>query len=267
MAFSRSTHEACAVLPGAALPSIPSQLARVRSRLVRETAALAFPRSILLTHGARNRARKCIALTFDDGPDEMTSRYLDLLSRLGVRATFFLVGQNIACAPGLVAEYARSGHELGGHGWTHKSFTKMNGEELRGELERTHSLLAPYAGRARLVRPPRGTLSLHALLRLAALRYTAVLWSIDSDDCRTRDPRVVEQRLAPGRVASGDIVLLHELQPWTIEALPGVVDAFRRDGWELVTVSELLGPDAGWAGRSLAGLQKEGTARRNHEPT
>jgi peptidoglycan/xylan/chitin deacetylase (PgdA/CDA1 family) len=242
MALSRSPEDAGSFLSrDVSLPAIPSQLTRARSRLVRETAALAFPRSTLLAHGARNRGRKCVALTFDDGPDPMTTRYLEVLGRLGVRATFFLVGQNIERAPDLVREYARLGHEVGGHGWTHESFTKLTGEELRDELERTEGLLQSCAGRVRLVRPPRGALSMRALLRLVALGYVTVLWSIDSDDCRTRDPRVIEQRLAPERVASGDIVLLHELQPWTIEALPRVVDAFRRDRWELVTVSELLG--------------------------
>src|SRR6266480_1818388 len=101
MVLLPSAPGACTSLYSAELPSIPSPLSRARSCLVREAAALAFPRSVLLTHGARHRRRKRIALTFDDGPDLMTARYLDVLARLDVRATFFLVGQNAACAPTL----------------------------------------------------------------------------------------------------------------------------------------------------------------------
>jgi peptidoglycan/xylan/chitin deacetylase (PgdA/CDA1 family) len=91
------------------------------------------------------------------------------------------------------------------------------------------------------VRPPRGALSTTALLRIAAAGCTTVLWSVDSDDCRVSDPRAVEQRLVPECLSDGDVVLLHETQGWTLEALPGVVEALRLQGWELVTVSELMG--------------------------
>jgi peptidoglycan/xylan/chitin deacetylase (PgdA/CDA1 family) len=242
MALSPSTEDRCTVAAAeASLPPIPSRLTRVRSRLLRETAALALPRSVLLTHGARGRARKRIALTFDDGPDPMTMDYLGVLDRLGVRATFFLVGQNIESSPTLVRQYTRFGHELGCHGWTHEPFTTMSGEQLHDELERTSRLLCREVGHVRLVRPPRGAMSMRALLRIAASGYTTVLWSVDSDDCRTCDPRAVEGRLARTKLASGDIVLLHELQPWTLQALPRLVGALRRDAWEFVTVSELLG--------------------------
>jgi peptidoglycan/xylan/chitin deacetylase (PgdA/CDA1 family) len=70
--------------------------------------------------------------------------------------------------------------------------------------------------------------------------YTTVLWSVDSDDCRTTDARAVERRLAPERMSPGDVVLLHEQQQWTLDALPAVVHALRGAGWELVTVRELM---------------------------
>jgi peptidoglycan/xylan/chitin deacetylase (PgdA/CDA1 family) len=78
-------------------------------------------------------------------------------------------------------------------------------------------------------------------LRIAAAGYVTVLWSLDSDDCRTRDPRVIVRRLAPRRVAPGDVVLMHEMQPWTVEALPDAVTSLRSAGYAFVTVSELIG--------------------------
>jgi peptidoglycan/xylan/chitin deacetylase (PgdA/CDA1 family) len=205
-----------------------------------EMATLALPRSTLLAHGERNRARKRIALTFDDGPDEMTTRYLDVLGELGVCATFFVVGENAAREPDLISAYLRGGHELGGHGWTHEVFTEMNAERLLEELVNTEALLPARGGAHCFVRPPRGALSALALLRIAVAGFTTVLWSVDSDDCRTRDPRHVERRLAPDKLNPGDIILMHELQPWTVDALPNAVRALRGDGWEFVTVSELM---------------------------
>ena len=75
---------------------------------------------------------------------------------------------------------------------------------------------------------------------LAASGYSTVLWSVDSDDCRTRDAREIAWRLAPARVVTGDIVLMHEMQPWTLGALPTIVGELRSREWELVTVRELM---------------------------
>jgi peptidoglycan/xylan/chitin deacetylase (PgdA/CDA1 family) len=197
------------------------------------------PQAVLFANGRRDFSRPRIALTFDDGPDTMSARYLDLLARLGVRATFFLVGKNAARAPGMVREYVRRGHDVGAHGWSHASFAGMNREQLADELSRTAAALPPARGRP-MIRPPFGRLSLAALYRLAAAGYTTVHWSVDSDDCRTMDARVVESRLVPARLSPGDVVLLHEQQPWTLDALPAVVRALRSAGWELVTVRELM---------------------------
>ncbi len=222
-----------------AIAPMPSSLARVRSRALRDLASLALPRSLLTTHGVRDPRRLRVALTFDDGPDPMTPQYLDVLGRLGVRATFFFVGENAARAPGLVRDAVRCGHEVGGHGWTHDPFDAMTRERLLEEIARTATVLPAGGGRP-MVRPPHGALTPLTLVHLAAAGQRVVLWSVDSDDCRTRDPLVIERRLAPESLLSGDIVLLHELQPWTLAALPGAVRALRDAGWEFATVSEIL---------------------------
>jgi peptidoglycan-N-acetylglucosamine deacetylase len=233
-------------LGAARLAPTPSPLARLRSRVAHEMAAFALPRSVLLVRGARDNAHKRVALTFDDGPDDMTIRYLDVLERLGVRATFFLIGENVARAPGMVREYLRRGHEVGGHGWTHESFASMDLRRLDDELARTGAVLSAAGATPRFMRPPRGALSARVLFRTAAAGYVTTMWSVDSDDCRTRDPRLVARRVTPDRVDPGDIVLFHELQPWTVEALPRIVDGLHRAAWETVTVSELaITPRAG----------------------
>src|ERR1041385_7658407 len=78
-----------------------------------------------------------VALTFDDGPDGMTSRYLDVLDDLGVPATFFVVGEHAARRPGLVREYLRRGHQVPGHGYDHTRFTKLSRRHLLDQCART----------------------------------------------------------------------------------------------------------------------------------
>jgi peptidoglycan/xylan/chitin deacetylase (PgdA/CDA1 family) len=223
---------------GSPLAPEPSPLARLKSRAMKEVLARAVPRSLLVTRGPGRGKR--IALTFDDGPDEMTPRYLDVCDALGLRATFFLIGENVAKHPGAVAEYVRRGHEVAGHGYTHTPFPALAPAVLVDELSHTQDLLPPSTLRRPIVRPPQGRVTPATIMRLAASGYTTVLWSLDSDDCRTRDPRVVASRLAPARVRAGEIVLLHELQQWTLDALPDVVGSLRGAGYTLCTVGELL---------------------------
>ncbi|MEO6575496.1 MAG: polysaccharide deacetylase family protein, partial [Polyangiaceae bacterium] len=101
------------------MPSLPpeaSALARLKSRVMRAAVGTTFPASVLIAHGSSGSADngKRIALTFDDGPDQMTPRYLELLDRLGVRSTFFLIGKHAELLPSMVNEIVAAGHEVAG---------------------------------------------------------------------------------------------------------------------------------------------------------
>jgi peptidoglycan-N-acetylglucosamine deacetylase len=231
----------------APLAGMPSWLSRARSRIVRESVARVASPSIIFIRGKRRESRKRIALTFDDGPSPATRRCLDVLSDLGVRATFFLVGRNAAPAPALVAEYIRRGHDVGSHGWSHEDFRALSASQLTEELARTWALIPSQPDAIKLVRPPRGALSPRILLQLGISGYVTVLWSVDSDDCRTRDPRAIVRRLAPERVRPGDVVLMHESQPWTIDALRRVIDMLRAAEYEFATITDLIGRRDGHA--------------------
>ena len=80
-----------------------------------------------------------------------------------------------------------------------------------------------------------------SLLRCARAGYVTALWSRDSDDCRTRRPEEVAANVSPDRIDPGDVILLHEAQPWTLEALPAILENFRAAGYDLVTMSEIVG--------------------------
>lgn len=181
-----------------------------------------------------------VALTFDDGPTELTPRLLDLLDELGARATFFLVGECCAADPEVVREIAARGHELAVHGYTHRPFTSLSREELKSELARTRALLPLAAGQRPFVRPPYGKLSLGTLWDCTSQGFTTVLWSRNSCDWRLRDPEEVTRATLAEALAPGEIVLFHEGQAWTLEALPAIVAGLKQAGHELATVGELL---------------------------
>jgi peptidoglycan/xylan/chitin deacetylase (PgdA/CDA1 family) len=205
--------------------------------LVRGAAEQLIPARVLVFRGARRGRR--VALTFDDGPDPLTRAYLDVLDRHGARATFFVLGRTVEARRDDLREMVRRGHEIAGHGFTHKRFTRMSGPELRDELARTIALLPAGPGRS-LVRPPHGSATVRSLARCARAGYRTVLWSRDSGDDRVRTAAEVVDRLGPERVRPGDIVLLHEGQSWTLGALPTVLRRLRDAGYAFATVSELL---------------------------
>ena len=165
--------------------------------------------------------------------------YLDALEAAGAQATFFVVGETCAQHRSALRAIVARGHEVAGHGYTHRPFPSLPAAELRDELKRTARLLPPARYRA-LVRPPGGRVSPGSVARCARAGYTTVLWSVDSDDCRSDSPAQLIANLAPGRLSPGDIILLHEGQPWTLEALPPVLHALREAGYQMVTVSELV---------------------------
>jgi peptidoglycan/xylan/chitin deacetylase (PgdA/CDA1 family) len=230
--------------PKMAAPRAPAGLT---SRL-RTLAARALPRSVLTYQGVGDARR--VALTFDDGPHEMTEAYLDLLERFDARATFFVVGKECVGRTQLLRRMVERGHEVAGHGFTHRAFPKMGISPLRDELQETTDLLPPErATGRRLVRPPYGSTSVRSLAVCAASGYTTVMWSRDSDDCRTLAPEDVVARVVPADLRPGEIILLHEGQSWTLAALPRILEALTKAGWKAVTVGEILMPSStpNWA--------------------
>jgi peptidoglycan/xylan/chitin deacetylase (PgdA/CDA1 family) len=202
----------------------------------RRTAEQIAPRRFLLLRGPARGRR--VALTFDDGPHAHTAAYLDALERLDLRATFFLVGRACVERPSAVLEMVRRGHEVANHSFTHRLFPSLDRRAIEEELARTQALLPPAA--RPMVRPPQGATSLASLAACARAGFRTVLWSLDSQDYRLRDPGEVAAQVQPARVRAGEIVLLHEGQPWTLAALPEIAGGLRAAGFHLCTVGELL---------------------------
>lgn len=210
----------------------------VRSRSTSVLQAV-LPTSVLIGRVPLARDDRRVALSFDDGPDEMTPRYLDALDALGISATFFLLGAQCARFPEHVLEMVRRGHELASHGFSHRHLPDMSFDELRSELSRTHDFLPPTPRRP-MVRPPRGAISARSILRCTRLGYATAMWSVDSQDYREKDPERVAQAALPDDVRAGDVILLHEGQSWTLDALPSIRRRAQERGFELCTMGALL---------------------------
>jgi peptidoglycan/xylan/chitin deacetylase (PgdA/CDA1 family) len=186
------------------------------------------------------RAGKRVALTFDDGPDELTPKYLDLLDELRVPATFFLIGKNASKHPELVREYLRRGHQIAGHGYDHTRFTELPRRELLAQCEQTDDALGGQTTGRSWVRPPHGSVDATSLLHLRMAGYTVALWSLDSCDYGDRETSVLVERCGGAKVSPGEVLLFHEGQQWTLDALPPIVESLRTAGYECVTMLDLL---------------------------
>jgi Polysaccharide deacetylase. len=205
-----------------------------------------FP-DIFLISGSHEE--KKVALTFDDGPDEKTTpAIMEILNEFGIKATFFVTGQNAQKYPNVIQSLYNSGHQIANHSWSHARPLSLDTDELLREINDTnktlHDILGTPAVNLRYFRPPYGLLTSEQLKVLKNLEYIAVCWSIDSMDWYTSSSEEIEKCVVDS-VHPGAIVLLHSAggengRVNTIKALPEIITELSRQGYEFVTVDELL---------------------------
>ena len=182
-----------------------------------------------------NPDKPMIALTFDDGPGPETDRLLDVLEENDAHATFFMTGGNASARPAAVQRMLELGCELGNHTWNHPQLTKLDASGIQAEVGNTNNAIAAACGSAATVlRPPYGDYNSSVL---SAAGMPAILWSVDTLDWKTKSKvQTVESIMG---AEDGDIVLLHDIHTWSIdaaiEAIPKLIEA----GYQLVTVSEM----------------------------
>ncbi|WP_170867256.1 polysaccharide deacetylase family protein [Nocardioides lianchengensis] len=183
---------------------------------------------------------KCIALTFDDGPGPYTQKLLDELAAKDVNVTFFLIGGNVATQPDLVRKEVEAGHAIGNHSWDHPQLSAMSDAEIADEVDRTAAAIKDAAGvTTSLMRPPYGATNDTVASVLRDRDDAQILWNVDTEDWKNRDVQITTQRALDG-AAPGAIILMHDIHPTTVQAVPGIIDALRRQGYTLVTVPQLL---------------------------
>ena len=200
------------------------------------------PREPAITFSSVHVDGPYIAMTFDDGPSAvLTPKLLDLLAAHHIKATFFVIGENVAEHPEIVARAASEGHEIGNHSWSHPNFARMSQESVRSQIQRTDDAIKNAIGkRPTLLRPPYGSITEREKRWIHDdFGYEIILWDVDPLDWKRPGPAVVRSRILK-ETRPGSIVLSHDIHPGTIEAMPSTFDELEAKGFKFVTVSELI---------------------------
>lgn len=179
-----------------------------------------------------------IALTFDDGPSPAwTPVLLDGLKERGVKATFFLIGENAEKNPEIVKRMKEEGHLIGNHTYHHVELTKVSENEARAELADTSAVIASITGKEpEYMRPPFGAWQRKLEQEIQML---PVLWTIDPLDWTTENQDEIVNKVVT-EAEENDIILLHDCYKSSVEAGLRIVDILQEEGFVFVTVDELL---------------------------
>lgn len=203
----------------------------------------------LLCMKQRYKQGRIAAITFDDGPDKLsTARVLDILRQEKIPATFFVIGEKAEQNPGLIKRMLTEGHDVGIHTWSHKTIITLKWNGLRRDLERSAQLFFSITQqKPTLFRAPHGfrlpfMKSILKNLGLSLIPWTKGIWDTDGADANELVRRFKK------RVRSFEILLLHDgadpktlcnSRNATIEALSLIIDEYRQGGYRFVKISEL----------------------------
>jgi peptidoglycan/xylan/chitin deacetylase (PgdA/CDA1 family) len=189
-----------------------------------------------------------MALTFDDGPHpEFTPRLLEILTKLDVTATFFVIGKHVERHVSIAEAIRDRGHELANHTYTHRLLPVLSRTNIREEIEKTHDVIGSIQGRpTRWIRPPMGLATAHVLNVVEEMQYHAVVGDVyPRDPHRPGRDKIVRRILDRSR--NGSIVILHDSgttervdRSQTLDAVATVVPRLRDRGYRFCTLSELL---------------------------
>lgn len=190
-----------------------------------------------------------VALTFDDGPNPVTTgRILELLSAANVPATFFVLGEKVERHPDVLRELVRAGHTVGVHGYEHdRLYAFKSPSSVARDIERVQSFVERETGvRPRWFRPPVGQVSPRTAEGAKRAGVDIVGWSTRGlDGLRQADPKQVASRISRG-IEAGAIVLMHDaaehddFTPASVEALPRVLDDIASKGLRVVPLETLI---------------------------
>ena len=182
--------------------------------------------------------RKVVALTFDDGPNPATTNQaLDTLSKYGIKATFFVLGKNVSGNEEILKRMKADGHVIGNHSWSHPVLSKLSLDEAKKQITDTEDALAKVLGSSsKLMRPPYGAITDDIR---NSLNLSFIMWDVDSLDWKSKNETAILTEVQR-QVKNGSIILMHDIHAETVHALPKVIDYLKEQGYEFVTVPEML---------------------------
>ena len=202
-------------------------------------ADLSDPTHVLSNGRYLDLTKPMVALTFDDGPkSDVGNALMDELEAVDGRGTFFVVGERLEEHKEELQRMVDKGHEIANHSWDHDlSLTSKGVDYIRSEFSKTDDKLKELVGiETTLVRLPGGKITDDVK---AAVTKPMIYWSLDTEDWKSRNAQSVES-MVDGHVVDGDIILMHELYSSTEEACREIIPRLHEEGFQLVTVSELI---------------------------
>jgi len=184
---------------------------------------------------------KKIAITFDDGPNEMTLLVLDVLKQYNAKATFFCIGKNIEKYPHILKKITEDGHLIGNHSYSHSSFFDFyRKNSVIDEIEKTDALIATVLGtKTTLFRPPYGVTNPSIRRALEVTKHKTIGWNIRSLDGVIKNEKFIYNRIIK-RIAPGGIVLLHDTSIETAQVLQQLLQFLHNNNYTVVSLEQLL---------------------------
>jgi len=189
--------------------------------------------------------KAALALTFDDGPDpDFTPRILAILRKYHVKATFFLLGENMEKYPLLVKEIAAAGHVIGNHTYSHPKLPALSMTDFEQEIFKTDVLVQHLAGyRPRFIRPTYGAITEEQVAWLTREQMMVIQWSVDTLDWKGLSPEEITKTVE-GNALPGSIILQHNAEgvplDGTVVALEQFIPRLQAKGARFVTVAEMF---------------------------
>lgn len=193
----------------------------------------------LRIYPAIDPSKPMVAITMDDGPNpDTTNKILDVFEENYAKATFFCLGQNVEYYPETVEREYELGMEVGTHTQTHKQLTTLSDSALATEIEESVNAIKDATGVAPvLMRPPYGAINKEVLAKAKEYGLCAVNWSLDTEDWKTKNADDTYKMVMTAK--DGDVVLLHDIHEYNINAVERFVPDLIAEGYQLVTVSEM----------------------------
>ena len=200
---------------------------------------LAFALSTPTVGIKTDQTKKYIALTFDDGPHPLyTERILDILEEKKVPATFFVVGFRAEVHPKTILRMKELNCEIGNHTYGHKHLKRISAQDALFEMKKCGDIIFNITGEyPKIYRPPFGEIGKELEKKID---MTKILWTIDSSDWRIKHGKSKVVNNVVSKANENAIILLHDFYEATVEALPEIIDKLQEDGYEFITISELL---------------------------
>lgn len=182
--------------------------------------------------------KKKVAITFDDGPNsDYTEMLLEGLKERGVKATFFLLGKEVEKYPDIVAEIYADGHLIGTHSYDHVNLKNLSDAAAIEQVDKTNVAIHKITGDyPEYIRPPFGCWKCNLDYETKMIE---VLWDVDPLDWKTSNSDVIAKRVI-SKVEENDIVLLHDASESSVKAAFKIIDELEKEGYEFVTVDEIL---------------------------